>query len=189
MNSPAPSYYMLSSQDPPRRPFLWLVGGLVLGVVLTLAAQVLAAPRALSLDPPSSNGDVSITIDDNFVAQQATRGVARVHLPLTVSNLQAHINPGNTISISGTGAFGLLSGTFAATTQVTVSNGELVSHLTSAELGSAVLPAPVTAGLDAAINGQLDATVARLLPSSTGLALSSITTTDGKLTLLITQQS
>ena len=180
-------YYSPPSPRPPRRPLLWGIGGLALGVVLTLAVQVLLAPGTSTVPSSTAGGDIMISIDDTFVAQQAARGVSQVQLPFTISGMRAHINPGNTISISGTASTGPVAQQFAATSQVWVAGGQLQSHLTSAAVGSAQLPDLVTSVLDDAIDLQLDGAVARLLPSSTGLALSGISTSDGKLTLFITQ--
>jgi hypothetical protein len=188
--TPARSHYPPYQPPRPRsarHPLVWGIGGLVLGIVLTLAAQVLAAPRTSPVTTTSPGGDISISIDDTFVAQQAARGMAQAQLPFTISGVQAHINPGDTISISGTASTGPLSQQFAGTSQVWVAGGQLQSHLTSAEVGSAQLPALVTAALDDAIDSQLDGTIAKLLPSSTGLSLSGLNTSDGTLTLYIAQ--
>jgi hypothetical protein len=167
---------------------LWAIGGVVLGVILTLGILMLFPPRAITLDPPpSGTGDVSISIDDIFVLHQAVRGLSEVHLPFSISDLKAHIDAGNSISVSGVISSGPFAGQFAATSQVGIANGQLLSHLTSAQVGSISLPGWVTATLDQAIDVQLDNAVAKLLPTNTGLVLSSITTTSGDLTLVITQ--
>ncbi len=179
----------IASPAPSRGPkLLWIIGGLLLGVLLTLGVELFLAPRAETLPSSSGTGDVSITIDDSFATHQAVRGLSLVHLPFTVTNVRAHINAGNSISISGVASTGPVAQQFAATSQVGISDGQLVSHLTSAQVGSVELPGPVTSLLDQAIDTQLDDAVARLLPSSTGLVLSSINTTSGRLTLIITQQ-
>jgi hypothetical protein len=186
-----PYYYVQAksaNRSISRWPVLWVIGGVMLGIVLTLGVLLLFPPKAIPLDPPSGTGDVSISIDDNFVKHQAVRGVSEVHLPFGISDLKTHINAGNSISVSGVISGGPFAGQFAATSQVGIANGALLSHLTSAQVGSITLPGWVTTLLDQAIDVQLDSSVAKLLPTSTGLVLSSITTTSGQLTLVITQQ-
>jgi hypothetical protein len=160
----------------------------VLGILLTIVLLALLGPRAVALAPSTGAGNVSIAIDDAFIAHSAAHGIALVSVPFTLSNVRAHIDAGNTVSLSGDAVTPVLTGQFTATTQLSVANGHLVSHLTDAEIGALPLPAPVTATLDGALNDQLAHATDQLLPSALGMALTGITTTSGHLTLLVTSQ-
>jgi hypothetical protein len=169
-------------------PWRWGIGGFVIGVLATIVLLALLAPRGAALAPSTGTGNVSISIDDAFIAHQAARGFALVALPFSLSNVRAHIAAGNTVSISGDAQTPAGASQLAATTRLSVANGHLVSQLTDAEVGALPLPAPLTAALDAAINGQLASATDQLMPTGSGLSLSGIRTSDGHLTLLVTSR-
>jgi hypothetical protein len=161
--------------------------GFVVGILFTVLVLLVFKPHDTPVVAQPGAGDVTISLDDTFITSQAARGVTQAQLPFTLSQVQAHISAGNVISIGGVAATPLGNQQFAASTQVSVANGHIVSHLTMAQVNSLPLPSPVTSALDVAINAQLASSIDKMLPSSTGLTLSGVTTTDGHLTLMVAQ--
>ena len=157
-------------------------------MLVTVALLALMAPRGAVGAPSPGSGNVSISIDDAFIAHQAARGIARVSLPFTLSNVRAHIADGNLVSISGDAQTPAGASQLAVTTRLSVANGHLVSQLTDAEVGALPLPGPLTAALDTAINSQLASAIDRLMPAGSGLSLTGLRTNSGHLTLLVTSQ-
>src|SRR5262249_46979119 len=134
-----------------------LVLGLVLGVALTLLAQILLAPQPAAVHPTSGQPDVAITVDDALLTQLAAAGIAHAGLPFAVTNVPAHVLPGNVVTISGAvpalGLFG--SRHLTASAQVVPHTGHLALHIADASVGSLTLPSAATSVMESAINDRL----------------------------------
>ena len=164
-----------------------LVLGLVLGVALTLLAQVLLAPQPAVVRPTSGQQDVAITVDDALLTKLAAAGIAHAGLPFAVTNVQAHVLLGNVVTISGdVPALGLCGPRhLAASAQVVPNAGRLALHITDASVGNLGLPAVVTTVLEAALDDRLAALTDTFTVLGTHYQVVGAQSSPGALTLLL----
>lgn len=168
-----------------------LIGG-VLGALLTVTWLVWLAPAPQTpLPTPTGHGDVSLTIDDAFLTNVAQSAANNAGLPVPITNVHAHIQPNDTIAITGdTGGF-LFFGPipFSALAQPQVVNGHLTIHLLSGNIGGATAPASTLKALETSINQQLSGSA--FAPTFNGVqyVVTGVTTANGLMTVKLGPKS
>lgn len=173
-----------------RRPQLWGCGGaalgLLLGVVLTLLALVVLAPRPAPASPiaPGSGSAIGISIDDAYLTDVVANAVKGASLPIQLSNVRAEIQPNNQVTLSGNASGPLSTSTpLVAVGQVSAQSGQLSMHILRAYVGGLPLPATVTMALEQPINSNLAQANQTFLPP--GYVISGVSTTEHHLQMTI----
>lgn len=170
-----------------RRALAWGIGGFAVGCIFVLVVMLLFGPQpqAVRSSSPAGTAAVSVTVNDTFLTQVIRTGIEEAHLPVTVTNVQAHILPKDEVAISAdaVGLPGLIPSRLSATGQLYVSDGKLLIHLMSASIGGVALPGPVRGALEAGINSQIAPLETNLVPTKTPYQITSISTHDGLLTM------
>src|SRR5690242_17946156 len=175
------------------RTMVWGVGGLLVGLVIgvlgTLLGLYLLAPhpQAASPDASETSGEIGITVDDVYLTQVLADAMSNDALPIHLIDIQAEIQPGNLIKLSGSasGQFPI-SAPLVATAQLRLKSGQPTIHIVSAQVGGLPLPGSITAALEGPINTRLAQTMADLLPP--GSTITSLSTTEHHLLMTITQR-
>jgi len=174
----------------PRRAgcLIWALTGFVLGALAVIIALMALPPRQTATVPAAAAepGHITVTLDDATLTQLVAAGVQNAHLPVPVSNVHAHIQDGDALAIAGDAALPLV-GTrpFAAAAQLSVADGRLAVHLTRGAIGDLSLPAPALAALESALNDRLAAHDLAIFPGGPRYAITGLTTSDGRLTLIL----
>ncbi len=166
--------------------------GLLLGIVLTLAGLVLFAPQPSTTPPATATEpyDAAITVGDTFLTSALSDGIAQAQLPVTLTNVHAHVETGNQLQVSGDMSglpifFGAGPRRLTAELTLSVDSGQLQAHINRASIGGLDLPRPITAALESAINQKLSATAESLAGGNASYAVVGVTSTTGRLTLLV----
>lgn len=154
-----------------------------------LLGLIAFAPRPLTASPGArdQNSDLSITMDDAYLTQVIAAAISQASLPISLSDIQAEIQPGNQVKISAK-----TSGTFpvglplTAVTQLSVQSGHLAMHIASAQAGGLSLPAAAISALEQQINDKLTRESNFLLPSN--YLITAINTTEHHLQMSIAQK-
>lgn len=168
----------------------WGVGGLLIGLVIgvlgTLLGLYLLAPhpQAASPDASETSGEIGISIDDIYLTQVLADAMSNDALPIHLSDIQAEIQPGNLIKLSGvaSGQFPI-SAPLVATAQLRLQSGKPTIHFLNAQVGGLPLPGSITTALEGPINTRLAQTMANLLPS--GSTVTGLSTTEHHLLMTI----
>ncbi len=162
-----------------------LIGALI-GALFMVSWLVWLAPVAQKpLPNPSGQGAISLTVDDAFLTNVAQNAANTAGLPVTITNVHAHIQANGTIAITGVvpGFFILPATSFSALAQPLVVNGHLTIHLLSGEIGGAAAPTSTLQALESSINQQLSGSA--LSPTFNGVqyVVTGVTTTNGEMTV------
>lgn len=170
-----------------RRAVAWGVGGFAIGALFVLVLLLLfaPAPQAVKSSPPVGSPAISVTMNDTFLTQLVRTGIAEAHLPIALTNIQAHIEPNNRIAISAdtVGLPSILPSQLNASGQLYVANGKALINITHAGIGGLSLPGALTTALQTALNAQLVPLETNLVPTSTPYQITSISTHSGLLTM------
>lgn len=163
-----------------------LVIGALIGALFMVGWLVWLAPAAQKpLPNPSGQGAISLTVDDAFLTNVAQNAANTAGLPVTITNVHAHIQANDTITITGVvpGFFILPATSFSALAQPLVVNGHLTIHLLSGSIGSAAAPTSTLQALESSINQQLSGSA--LSPTFNGVqyVVTGVTTTNGAMTV------
>lgn len=177
----------------PRRTF-WGCGGLIVGLVLggllMLLGLIALAPRPQVAAPSTAgnSGNLSISMDDTYLTHIITKGISQsTTMPITMTNIQAEILPGDEVKLSAYTQSGLpVNAQLTAIAQLRIEGGQLVMHIASAYVGGLPLPAAVVTAIEQPINTSLAQTMSYLLPP--GYAVSNVNTTAHRLQMTISQQ-
>lgn len=176
---------------PSRRSVVWGVGGLIVGIALTAAVLLLAAPEPPAvIKPPAGASDVSITISDAALTNLAAAGVAQAGLPFSVTNIQAHIKPNNVVQLTGDVPIlgGLDTRRLSATAALDVKDGHVVMHITNASVGGLGLPSILVAAIENSFDVKSAQLTDSLVVDNTHYVVSGVSSTNGTLTLRLRQQ-
>lgn len=161
--------------QPPRRrivpPWLWVLGGLVLGMLAMFLVMVFAAPQPRAATPqpqPSAQiGDLSVTVDDAFLSKYLNAELKQTSTSIPISNVAVQIEPNDKLLLTGDAQlFAGLTRRFTAHANVAAANGSLVVHITSATVGGYNAPQFVLAPIQHSINSQLGSLNAAVIPGS-----------------------
>ena len=165
-----------------------LLAGLILGALLMLVGLIAFAPRPQAAAPGSAdpNGDLTITMDDAYLTQVLGSAISQSSLPISLSNVQAEIQPNNLVKISAdtSGAFPV-GVPLTALTELSVQSGHLAMRIVSAQVGGLPLPAGVVSALEQQFNSRLMQAGSVLLPSN--YMVTAIHTTEHRLQMSIAQ--
>jgi hypothetical protein len=165
-----------------------LLAGLIIGALLMLLGLIAFAPRLQTAAPGSAdpNGDLTITMDDAYLTQVLGSAISQSSLPISLSNVQAEIQPNNQVKISAdtSGAFPV-GVQLTALTQLSVQSGHLAMRIASAQVGGLPLPAGVVSALEQQFNSRLMQASSVLLPSN--YMVTAIHTTEHHLQMSIAQ--
>ena len=169
---------------------VWAIGGLIVGVILTLLVLfgLGSQPR---VTPPTSTapGHLTITMDDAFLTQFTRAAIQQAQLPVTLTNVNAHIQAGDTIALAGQANLPFVGAQpVSIQAQPYASGGYLKVQLLNGDVGGEPLPDTILQSLQNALNKQL-AQLNTLGISGAGVryVVSSVTTTDGKMNITLTQ--
>jgi hypothetical protein len=166
--------------------FVWLLGGLALGVVFTLLALVVLTPQRDFAAPASTGGgDLTITMDDAYLTSAVRTSLSHAKLPVTVSHVRAHALAGNMVEIGGDVTLlpGLPPRPMTARMALNVVDHKVAVTMLSSTLGGLQMPSPVLDGMQKALNAQLGASISQLGGSPAHYRIDGVQTTDGSLTL------
>lgn len=173
-----------------RRPQLWGCGGaalgLLLGVVLTLLALIVLAPRPAPASPiaAGASSDIGVSIDDAYLTDVVASAVKGASLPIQLSNVRAEIQPNNQVTLSGNAAGPLSTTTpLVAVAQVSAQSGQLSMNILRAYVGGLPLPSSMTRALEQPINSNLAQANQSYLPP--GYVISGVSTTEHRLQMTI----
>lgn len=163
------------------------IGGLIVGILLTLGALVALAPQP-HVPPPSvaasaAPAHATLTLDDTFLSQLSADGLRQANLPFTTSNVRVAIHPHDQIAISADATAVLLTRQLAVTGILGVDGGRLRLHVTQAAIGGLALPAAFDAALESALNAQLASLNDLFQYGGTRYVITSLATREGQLTL------
>jgi len=162
-----------------------LIGGIV-GALLTVAWLVWLAPGPQApLPTPTGHGDLSLTLDDAFLTNVAQTAANNAGLPVAITNVRAHIQPNDTIAITGdAGGFLFFGAThFSALAQPRVVNGHLTVHLLSGNIGGATAPSSTLSTLESSINQQLSSPAFSPTFNGVQYVVTGVTTSNGLMTV------
>lgn len=176
---------------PRRDHLLWGVGGLIVGIVLTVVVLIWAAPQPPAVaKPPSSASDASFTINDAVLTNLTAAGIAQAGLPFSVTNIQAHIQPNEVIQITGDVPIlgGLDIRRLSMTARLDVRDGHIVMHITQASVGGLGLPSILVAAIENSFDMKSAQLTNSLVVNNTHYIVSGISSTAGELTLRLRQQ-
>jgi len=163
-----------------------LLIGVVLGALLAVAWLVWLAPAPQTpLPTPVGHGSVSLTVDDAFLTNVAQNAANNAGLPLPITNVHAHIQPNDTIAITGdVGGILFFGGThFSAVAQPRVVNGRLTIHLLSGNIGGATAPSATLTALETSINQQLNGSAFSPTFNGVQYVVTGVTTANGSMTV------
>ncbi len=167
---------------------MWGLGGVVAGMLLVVLAQIWLLP-APPLPPAARHGtaDVTVTITDAYLSDAAGDALAHAGLPVPVSNVRAHITPGNIVTLAGDLATLPGGGPrhVQAVAQVSVIDGQIAIHMVDGSIGGLAIPAPMLAIAQSAINDRLRAAVPALSTGSRTYRVTSMSSTSGSLTVTV----
>ncbi len=168
------------------------IGGVVVGILLTLGALVVLAPQPHAPARPAASSagpaHVTLTLDDAFLSQLSADGLRQAALPFTLSNVRVAIHPANQIAITADATAGLLTRRLAVAATLSAEGGQLRLRVTQAAVGGLSLPAPLDAALETALNAKLASLNDLLQFGGTSYAITSVTTQEGLLTLGLAPQ-
>lgn len=163
------------------------VGGLIVGILLTLVVLVGLTPQPRTAAPraPASvaAADATLTLDEAFLTQLSADALRQTTLPFTLSNVRVAIHPGNQIAIFANATAGLLTRQLAIVGTLSVDRGRLRLHVAQATIGGLALPAPFDAALESALNAKLASLNDLFQLGGTSYAITSVGTQEGLLTL------
>lgn len=168
-----------------------LIGG-VLGALLTVTWLVWLAPAPQApLPTPAGHGDVSLTIDDAFLTNVAQNAANNAGLPVPITNVHAHIQPNDTIALTGDAGGILFFGAthFSALAQPRIVNGHLMIHLLSGNIGGATAPAGTLSALESSINQQLSGSAFSPTFNGVQYVVTGVTTANGSMTVKLGPKS
>lgn len=174
------------------RAALWGCGGLVVGAIIGAVVLALAlfafGPR---LEPASPGvggqyGNLSINMDDAYLTRQVSAAVTQANLPISLSNVQTEILPGEQVKISAdtTGSFPV-GAHLEAVAQLRIANGQLALHISDARIGGLPLPASLASALERPMNEKMQEVSAYLLPP--GYHITAISSSEHHLQMIISQ--
>lgn len=173
---------------PTRVQLLWGALGLIVGIVATVIVLLVVAPEppAAVVTPPS-NSDVSITLDDVALSNLTAAGLARADLPFTITNVHDHILPNNVVQITGDVPIlgGIAIRRLSATATLAAEQGHVALHVQKASVGGFNLPAVVTDAIESSFNARSAELTNSLNVVNTHYAVSGISSSIGKLTLML----
>ena len=167
---------------------LWGLGGLICGALLTVLALVVFAPGRTSVigaaGTVGGSGTATVSVDDVLLSRLCADGIAQAQLPFTATNVQAHIQPGDLVTIAGdVELFGGLTRPLAVTLRIEAANGQPTVQVTEARVGSLPLPRVVTGLLEDALNQQLAGLGNGLALGGTRYVLTGVETSVGRLVM------
>ncbi len=168
-----------------------IAGGMLLGIVLTLALLVFLAPGPQPVPTRSTAvPDLTITVSDNYIARAASTALSRAQLPVAIGNVRAQTAPGNQLTFSGNAQvfFGLAQPSLSATSQLEATGGHLAVHITRANLGGLPLPSLATSAMEGTIDAQLASTMSALTPPGQHYLVTGVTTGSQQVTIDLAQQ-
>ena len=165
--------------------------GIVLGIVLTLAALVALAPQrsGAPVAQTAQPYDVAVTVGDTYLTSALSDAVTHGSLPVAISNIRAHADSGNTVQVSGDVSnvptfAGNGQRSLTASLMLSATSGQLHAQVEQASIGGLNLPTPATSALERAIDQQLASTT-RSLAGGDNYALVGVNSSPGHLTLLL----
>jgi type II secretory pathway component GspD/PulD (secretin) len=169
------------------RRLLWIVVGLIFGVALTLFALIWLAPQAVPLNAPAANpADITISMNDANLAAVISDSLTQAGLPFAVSNVRAHIQPNDIVTITANADVPLLpTRQLSATAHVTVINGNLSLHIEKGTIGGLALPSPLVGTLENALNQKFVTLGGLLILGHAKYDVSGVTTADNSLVLSV----
>ena len=145
---------------------------LLVGVVGTLLALAFLAPQPTSpkIAVPTAH-DLTVSVDDAFLTQQVTDGLAKATLPMKVSNVVAHVAENATLDLSGDlpdapHLSGTPARTFSAVLSLAVQDDTLTAQVQSITFGALVLPEAVVTAFKSSLASAFDSAGASLAVSS-----------------------
>ncbi|MEO7000560.1 MAG: hypothetical protein ABI068_01990 [Ktedonobacterales bacterium] len=168
---------------------VWAVGGLIVGVILTLVLLFGRGSQQRVAKPTTTTGHLTITMDDAFLTQFTRAAIQQAQLPVAVSNVNAHIQAGNTIAISGEASLPFVGAQpVNIQAQPYADGGYLKVRLLNGDIGGEPLPTTILQSLQNALNKQL-AQFNNLAPSGADIhyAVSGVSTTDGHMLIALNQ--
>jgi hypothetical protein len=165
-----------------------LVVGAVIGALLMLLTLIAFAPRPQPASPGVGGqyGNLSINMDDTYLTRQVSAAVTQARLPITLSNVQTEILPGEQVKISAdtTNSFPL-GAHLEAVAQLRIVSGQLAMHIISAQVGGLPLPASIASALERPMNQKMQQVSAYLLPP--GYQITAISSSEHHLQMIISQ--
>lgn len=169
------------------RRLLWVVVGVVFGIALTLLVLIWLAPQAAPLHaPPANSSDITISLNDANLAAVISDSLTQANLPFSVSNVRAHIQPNDIVTISANADVPLLpTRDLSATARVTVVNGDLSLKIEKGTIGGLNLPSPIVNTIENALNRKFVTLGGLLILGHTQYDVSGVTTSENSLVLSV----
>jgi hypothetical protein len=188
-----PSWPVAGSTRTPGRGTCWprvllgFVVGALLGAAVTVGALVYAGPQPTPLPVSTHAGTVTLTVDDTFLTAAMREGLNQSPLGASIHGVTAHCVPGGRILVAGESSLDPLNihAPLTMTLEPTISQGRLSVHVLTATIGGLVLPGTLDAQIESALNDQMRSLGAFTLTGSLRYVVSSVTTTDGQMTLTL----
>jgi len=167
----------------------WAIGGLILGVILTLVLLFGLGSQQRVANTTPAPGHLTITMDDAFLTQFTRAAIQQAQLPVAISSVNAHIQAGDTIAIAGEASLPFVGAQpVSIQAQPYAGGGYLKVQLLNGDVGGEPLPDTILQSLQSALNKQL-AQFNNLAPSGGGVryVVSGVSTTDGQMNITLTQ--
>jgi hypothetical protein len=157
---------------------------------MAIGTLVVFAPHPRVVTPaPRPDTDIMVTVDDQYLSRLMEQAIAMARLPITLSNVRAHIGANNVVDISanlGVDPSVPTTSDLSAQAQITASDGTIALSNLIGTAGGLILSGQVANILEAVINARLATEKVYLTRGGIHYTIVGVSSTDGRLTIALT---